>query len=104
MRKDYEIKSIQYLGAKWKKKVKEAIARGEDVDDIENYACNSAFYDLVDIEDIEMLLPKNCLEYAFLQLLKRMTMREGTAYYIGSADILTNLAIKAGEVEEFDEW
>jgi len=99
MKKEIEFKSITLLGAKWAKKEKEK----KNGFPIQDYACNYFYAKLADIDDMLEVFPKNSIYYKLLKIIRRRIQRRGISYWVGNSDILTNLAIKAGEEKEI-EW
>jgi len=94
--KDLMLRFLDLLGSKW--------AKNEKRFNIREYACNE-FFDLTsDIDVILMFMPKNHPKRkAFLKAKEIITLK-GNAFWIGTRDILTNLAIKTGGVGKELEW
>jgi len=86
--KDLMLRFLDLLGAKWRRQEKEM--------PIQDWACNEWFDLVSDIDVVLMFMPKNHPERKNWELARKVALIKGTAYWIGTRDVLTNLAIKTG--------
>jgi len=90
--KDILIKAYDLFGSRW--------ARNEP--EIKDYACNEYFDLTNDIDIILLFMPRNHPDRKIWETAKKIIKLKGNAIWIGTRDVLTNLAIKTGGVKEYD--